>query len=137
MYRLILTLFFICTVNCQLLPVIYSAPSAVSHQSQIHVKHSSNVIATPLVYSPVVYATYPSKEEINGELFLTPVVSDAVLTPIALTLFHNMPLARALEHPIQIGQGQDSIETEISITQSTGKTIVEETTDNIVLSTQG
>lgn len=137
MYRLILISFFICTVNCQLLPVIYSAPSAVSHQSQIHVKHSSNVIATPLVYSPIVYATYPSREELKSELLLTPVVSDAGLTPIALTIFQNMPLARALEHPIQIGQGQDSKEVVTNTIQSTGKTNVEETTENIVLSTQG
>lgn len=106
MLKHILLLCLLYQVNCQILPVIYAAPSSVSHQSRIDVKHTPQIIATPLVYSPTVYAIYPNKEK-ESNIVLTPVTSDMLLTPIAFTFFHNLPLSRALEHPIII-ENQDS-----------------------------
>ena len=109
---LILCLFY--KVNSQILPVIYAAPSSVSHQSRIDVKHTPQIIAAPLVYTPAIYATYPIEEK-NNNIALTSVLSDKV--PIALTFFHNLPLARALEHPIVI-ESQDSNEAEKQVVNS-------------------
>lgn len=103
MLRLILVLFSIYQVKCQLLPVIYAAPSAVSHQSRIDIKHSPGIISSPLIYSPAVYATYPLKGD-TREVVLSTVTGDTVYTPIALSFFHNLPLARALEHPVSINR---------------------------------
>lgn len=89
-------------------PLIFAAPSAVSHQSRIDVKHTPGFLSTPLIYSPVIYASHP-KTEIHREAIIAPVLTtDTLLTPIALSFFHNLPLARALEHPISIEKAQES-----------------------------
>lgn len=110
MLRLILVLFSIYQVKCQLLPVIYAAPSAVSHQSRIDIKHSPGIISSPLIYSPAVYATYPLQGD-TREVVLSTVTGDTVYTPIALSFFHNLPLARALQHPVSINQDRVSAES--------------------------
>lgn len=112
MFRPILFLCLLFEFNCQLLPVIYAAPSSVSHQSRVDIKNIPQIIATPLVYSPVIYATYP-KDGKKSDIVLTQVRSDTVLAPIALTLFHNLPLARALEHPIII-ESEDATENQLT-----------------------
>lgn len=84
-------------VQGYLSPLIYAAPSAVSHQSRIDIKHTP-LISAPLFYSPAtIIATHPS------QTIVSPIIaSDTLLTPIALSFFHNLPLARALEQPISL-----------------------------------
>ncbi|CAB3251470.1 unnamed protein product [Arctia plantaginis] len=36
--------------------------------------------------------------------------ADTILTPVALTFFHNLPLSRALEHPISLDKVQEQNE---------------------------
>lgn len=87
----------------QLAPLIFAAPSAVSHQSRIDIRHTPGFIS-PLVYSPI--ASYTAVKE--SELVLPPLVrTEFYFTPVALTFFHNLPLARAIEHPISIERVQE------------------------------
>ncbi|CAH2240314.1 jg25858 [Pararge aegeria aegeria] len=114
MFKLIIVLFswyLVNQVKSQLLPVIYAAPSAVSHQSRIDVKHTPGIITPSIIYSPTIYATYPLKVEKPREVVLRRMTGDTVLTPIALSFFHNLPLARALEHPVSINQDNESTES--------------------------
>ncbi|KAJ8713436.1 hypothetical protein PYW07_013806 [Mythimna separata] len=100
-----------CAVHGQIVPLIYAAPSAVSHQSRIDIKHSPGFIAGPLIYSPAttLYASHQPGDK-PRETVLTPVfTADTILTPVALSFFHNLPLARALEHPISIDKVQEEI----------------------------
>lgn len=97
----------------QYAPLIFAAPSAVSHQSRIDIRHSPEFVSAPLVYSPL--AVYPSAAEAASDSFLTPVIkADQLFIPVALTFFHNLPLARALEHPISI----DKIREEVNAAQN-------------------
>lgn len=83
-------------VQGYLSPLLYAAPSAVSHQSRIDIKHTP-LISAPVFFSPAVVATQPA------QTIMTPIIaSDTLLTPIALSSFHNLPLTRSLEHPIPI-----------------------------------
>ncbi|KAJ0178340.1 hypothetical protein K1T71_006163 [Dendrolimus kikuchii] len=95
-------------VQCHSGPLVFAAPSAVSHQSRIDIKHTPSYIATPVVYSPI--STIYASGSIAGyaqEAVLTPILpTDTLLTPVALSFFHNLPLARALEHPISIDKAQ-------------------------------
>ncbi|XP_059053827.1 uncharacterized protein LOC131848090 [Achroia grisella] len=112
MIRLFLTISVIAKVQCNM-PIIYAAPSAVSHQSRIDIKHTPAIISAPLVYSPAttIYASHPEAENNKKVLAFAPTLtSNTVLTPIALTIFHNLPLARALEHPISIDKLQEAYE---------------------------
>lgn len=89
----------------QLAPLIYAAPSAVSHQSRVDIKHTPGFISAPLIYSPAttIFASQPQRLEVASDTVLTP-----ILTPIAFSFYHNLPLARALEHPISIEAMQES-----------------------------
>lgn len=81
-------------VQGHLTPLLYEAPSAVSHQSRIDIKHTP-LISQPLFYSPVTLVATPA------HTIVTPIIaSDTVLTPISLSFYHNLPLARALEQTI-------------------------------------
>ncbi|KAG7296104.1 hypothetical protein JYU34_021199 [Plutella xylostella] len=104
---MLFTIVILCVVSCassHLGPVIYAAPSAVSHQSRIDIKHTP-VLSAPLIYSPTIYATHP--RAIVADTVLTPVVPvDTVFSPVALGVFHNLPLARALKHPVSIEKAQ-------------------------------
>ncbi|KAJ2944318.1 hypothetical protein O0L34_g18308 [Tuta absoluta] len=109
MNRLIelLSIFFVIDqAHGHLVPIIYAAPSAVSHQSRIDIKHSSG-IPSPLVYTPLttIYATHP-KPLLSETVFSPVLATDTLLTPVALSVFHNFPLARALEHPISLDKVQ-------------------------------
>ncbi|CAH0584221.1 unnamed protein product [Chrysodeixis includens] len=109
MIKLIILVSVVCTVHGQIFPLIYAAPSAVSHQSRIDVKHSPGFISSPLIYSPAA-TLYESQKSIESprQTVITPVfTSDTILTPVALSFFHNLPLARALEHPISIDKVQN------------------------------
>lgn len=108
MIRLLLIVSVFCNVYCNR-PIIFAAPSAVSHQSRIDIKHTPGFISAPLIYSPAttIYASHPNAE-VPREAILAPVLTtDTLLTPIALSFFHNLPLARALEHPISIDKAQE------------------------------
>ncbi|CAG9793828.1 unnamed protein product [Diatraea saccharalis] len=105
----ILSIVFITTAHCQVAPLIYAAPTAVSHQSRVDVKNTPGFISAPLIYSPAII----SPKEVTNEAVITPVLAvDTVLTPIALTFFNNLPLSRALKHPISIGMMQEEAERE-------------------------
>uniref|UniRef100_A0A2H1V1N3 SFRICE_014036 n=1 Tax=Spodoptera frugiperda TaxID=7108 RepID=A0A2H1V1N3_SPOFR len=109
MIRLLLFVGVLCEVYGDLVPLIYAAPSAVSHQSRIDIKHSPGFVAGPLIYSPAatVYANQQLENKVR-EAVITPVfTADTILTPVALSFFHNLPLARALEHPISIDKAQE------------------------------
>lgn len=108
MLRTLFVITVISKVHSHVVPLIYAAPSAVSHQSRIDIKHSPSFISTPIIYSPAaILASHP--KEIASETVLTPIVAtDTVLTPVALSFFHNLPLARALQHPISIDMVQNS-----------------------------
>lgn len=84
-------------VQGYLSPLLYTAPSAISHQSRIDIKHTP-FISAPLFYNPAtIVATQPA------QTVVAPIIaSDTLLTPIAFSFFHNLPLARALEHPISL-----------------------------------
>lgn len=110
MIRLLLFVGVLCEVYGDLVPLIYAAPSAVSHQSRIDIKHSPGFVAGPLIYSPAatVYANQQLENKVR-EAVITPVfTADTILTPVALSFFHNLPLARALEHPISIDKAQEN-----------------------------
>lgn len=94
-------------VTADIGPLIFAAPSAVSHQSRVDIKHSA-VNTSPLIYSPgTFYARHPARAVVASETILTPVITDdTVLTPIAFGFFHNLPLARALKHPVSIENAQ-------------------------------
>lgn len=82
-------------VQGYLSPLLYAAPSAVSHQSRIDVKH------TPFISAPLFYNTATIVATQPAQTVVAPIIaSDTLLTPIALSFFHNLPLARGLEHPI-------------------------------------
>ncbi|XP_022830352.1 uncharacterized protein LOC111359135 [Spodoptera litura] len=109
MIRLLLFVGVLCEVYGDLVPLIYAAPSAVSHQSRIDIKHSPGFVAGPLIYSPAatLYANHQIENKVR-EAVITPVfTADTILTPVALSFFHNLPLARALEHPISIDKAQE------------------------------
>ncbi|CAK1556208.1 unnamed protein product [Leptosia nina] len=104
MLRQILFFLYVLTyAQCQVLPLIFAAPSAVSHQSRIDIKRTP---VTPLIYSPSGVFGSNFKEIQPNRRVDTTIYTDAVLTPIALTFFHNLPLARALEHPISLSEVQ-------------------------------
>ncbi|CAG9561161.1 unnamed protein product [Danaus chrysippus] len=124
MLSLLLVLYLSYNVDCHLLPVVYAAPSAVSHQSRIDVK-STPAFITPVLYSSTVYATYPGKVDENSNTVYSPVLSDTVLTPVALSYFHNLPLARALQSPVFIHEedlNADDKDPENNDSQSTTNT---------------
>lgn len=109
MITLLLVVSAMCAVRGQIVPLIYAAPSAVSHQSRVDIKHSHGFISGPLIYSPStsLYASHKPDDK-PQETVLTPVfTADTILTPVALSFFHNLPLARALEHPISIDKVQE------------------------------
>ncbi|KAH9637195.1 hypothetical protein HF086_016217 [Spodoptera exigua] len=109
MIRLLLFVGAMCEVYGDIVPLIYAAPSAVSHQSRIDIKHSPGFVAGPLIYSPAapLYAHHQLENKVR-EAVITPVfTADTILTPVALSFFHNLPLARALEHPISIDKAQE------------------------------
>ncbi|KAJ8716168.1 hypothetical protein PYW08_013453 [Mythimna loreyi] len=111
MITLFLVVSAMCVVHGQIVPLVYAAPSAVSHQSRIDIKHSPGFIAGPLIYRPAttLYASHLPDDK-PRETVLSPVfTADTILTPVALTFFHNLPLARALEHPISIDKVQEEI----------------------------
>lgn len=90
-------------VHGHVLPWIYAAPSAVSHQSRIDIRHSPGFVQAPLIYSPAASLFASHQSQIASDTVLTPIfASDAVLTPIGLSFYHNLPLTRALEHPVSI-----------------------------------
>lgn len=109
----LLLIVFVNQVSSNLVPIIYAAPSAVSHQSRIDIKHSSNYVATPLIYSPGTILSNGPKMTVNNDIVL-PMIPNAVLT-----LYHT-PLSRALAQPISIDtrEAQDMI------------MVVEDETDN-------
>lgn len=99
-------IFIACVTNLvqgYLTPLLYAAPSAVSHQSRIDIKHTPHISA-PLVYHPAsIVATH------SPSTIVSPIIaSDTLLTPIALIFYHNLPLARALEHPISVNKLQEA-----------------------------
>lgn len=101
MFRILFVVSVISKVHSHVAPLIYAAPSAVSHQSRIDIKHTPALISTPLIYSPAIFTSHP--KEVASEALFTPILaSDTVFTPVALNLYHNLPLARALQHPISI-----------------------------------
>lgn len=120
MITLVLLVCAICKVHGQLVPLIYAAPSAVSHQSRVDITHTPGFISAPLIYSPAT--TLYSSHQVDGkarEAVVTPVfASDTILTPVALSFFHNLPLARALEHPISIDKMQQENEQNDEATQN-------------------
>lgn len=101
-------IFLVCVLRQtqgQLAPLIFAAPSAVSHQSRIDIRHTPGFISTPFLYSPI--APYTTVKE--SESVLPPVLRpESYFTPVALTFFHNLPLARALENPISIEKVQEA-----------------------------
>lgn len=111
MFRTFFVLTVIAKVQSHAVPLIYAAPSAVSHQSRIDIKHDPGFIS-PVVYTPAIL---PSHLKVASEAVVAPIVSShAVLAPVALSFFHNLPLARALEHPISIDVIQNSYKKENS-----------------------
>ncbi|CAB3259815.1 unnamed protein product [Arctia plantaginis] len=111
---MITLLFFvstICVVRGQLVPVIYAAPSAVSHQSRIDIRHSP-YISGPLLYNPpkFLYEKHSADEKTRDSIIKSMFTADTILTPVALTFFHNLPLSRALEHPISLDKVQEQNE---------------------------
>lgn len=88
----------------QLAPLIFAAPSSVSHQSRIDIRHTPGFISAPLVYSPI--AVFPAVKE-SESVLPTLVRSEHYFTPVAFTFFHNLPLARALERPVSIKKAQE------------------------------
>lgn len=89
------------------MPFIYTAPTVVSHQSRIDVQHSPGFIAGPLIYPSTIFASHPNTQSNNA--VVTPVLTtNTVFAPIALSFFHNLPLARALQHPVTIEKAQDT-----------------------------
>uniref|UniRef100_A0A2A4JFW4 DUF4794 domain-containing protein n=1 Tax=Heliothis virescens TaxID=7102 RepID=A0A2A4JFW4_HELVI len=121
-------------VRGQIVPLIYAAPSAVSHQSRIDIKHSPGFIAGPLIYSPAatLYASHEPKVKVQ-ETVLTPVfTADTILTPVALSFFHNLPLARALEHPISIDKVQEEQSQNDKLMEEKMKTVDKEVLNMIV-----
>lgn len=121
MIKLITLVSVLCSVRGQIFPLIYAAPSAVSHQSRIDIKHSPSFISSPLIYSPAA-TLYEHQKSIERprQTVITPVfTSDTILTPVAVTFFHNLPLARALEHPISIDKvQQESAQDDSSMIQN-------------------
>lgn len=119
-------------VHGQLVPLIYAAPSAVSHQSRIDIAHSPGFITGPLIYSPAatLYATHQSENnDKSREAVITPVfTADTIFTPVALSFYHNIPLARALEHPISI----DKVQEETAQNDELAKQNVESSNDEEV-----
>lgn len=108
-----LALFFILVIHqvcgAHLIPLIYAAPSAVSHQSRLDIKHAS-FLSTPIVYSPetAVHVNIPTKITTGSHPVLTSVLApDTFMAPIALTFYHNLPLSRALENPVSIDKAQE------------------------------
>lgn len=99
--------FLVCVlhkIQGQLASLIFTAPSAISHQSRIDMSHTPGFISAPLVYSPI--AGYTAVKE--SEPVLLPLVrTEHYFTPVVLTFFHNLPLARALQHPISIKKTQE------------------------------
>lgn len=99
-------------VRGQLVPLIYTVPSAVSHQSRVDIRHSPGFISEPLIYNPpkVLYQKHTADEK-TQETILTPIfTADTIITPVALSFFHNLPLSRALEHPISLDKVQEQNE---------------------------
>lgn len=107
MIRLILISCAVTKVCCHILPLIYAAPSAVSHQSRIDIRHSPGFVQAPLIYSPAATLFASHQKQIASDTVFTPIFSDTILTPIALSYYHNLPLARALQHPVAIGKVQE------------------------------
>lgn len=106
MIRLLLLVCAVCKAQGHYAPLIFAAPSAVSHQSRIDIRYNPGYVSAPLVYSPL--AIYPSPAEAASDSIFTPVIkADQLLTPVALTFFHNLPLARALERPVSIDKIQE------------------------------
>lgn len=104
----------VCQVQCRSGTLIFIAPSAVSHQSRIDIKHIPGYIASPIVYNPIS-TIYTSGSIAAQEAILTPILpTDTLLTPVALSFFHNLPLARALEHPISVDKTQEESNIEIN-----------------------
>lgn len=107
-----LAIFFVFVIHqvcgSHLIPLIYAAPSAVSHQSRIDIKLAP-FMSTPFIYSPeaAIHLNIPTKVTAASDPALTSVLpSDTFIAPIALTFFHNLPLSRALGQPISIHKGQ-------------------------------
>lgn len=141
MLRILFVVCVISKVHSHAVPLIYAAPSAVSHQSRIDIKHSPALISTPLIYSPATIFTSHPKEA--SETVLTPLfTSDTVFTPIALSFYHNLPLARALQHPISIdivespkkedGENIDILPQEEKEISTEGAISMEKVSENII-----
>lgn len=132
MITLLLFLSVMCTVHGQIVPLLYAVPSAVSHQSRIDIRHSPGFITGPLVYSPgTTLHTSHQPNDKPQETLVTPIfTADTIFTPVALSFFHNLPLARALEHPISIDKVQEENAQNESFTifdDDTQNTIITET----------
>jgi hypothetical protein len=126
----ILLIVFVTTARSQIAPLIYAAPSAVSHQSRVEVKHTPSFISAPLIYSPAAIIT-SLPAEVKKETIITPIfATDTVLAPIALSFFNNLPLARALKHPISIDEAQENYERNIKSQREDNEEI---TTDGITI----
>ncbi|KOB74591.1 putative cuticle protein [Operophtera brumata] len=105
MIRIFLLVCVLRNAQGQYAPLIFAAPSAVSHQSRIDIRHTPGFISAPFVYSPI--AAYTAVKE-SESIFPAVIRSEPYFTPVALTFFHNVPLARALEHPISIEEAQEA-----------------------------
>lgn len=104
MIRIIFLVCVLSNAQGQFDPLIFTAPSAVSHQSRIDIRHDPGFISVPFVYSPI--AAYTDVKE-REYVFPAAIRSQPYLTPVALTFFQNLPLARALDHPISIDKIQE------------------------------
>ncbi|CAH0398716.1 unnamed protein product [Chilo suppressalis] len=101
----ILFVVFVTTTFCEAASLIYASPTAVSHQSRVDIKHTPGFLSAPLIYSPTILA---GANEVTNGAVITPVLAvDTVLTPVALSFFNNLPLARALKTPISIEKLQE------------------------------
>lgn len=104
--RMLFELFLFATVCLSVghgASVIYTAPSAVSHQSRIDIRHSP---LHSFVYSPATVFAHPARTIItNDHHIITPVIStNHVLTPVAYSYYHDLPLARAMKDPVSLLQ---------------------------------
>lgn len=115
MIKIILIAYLFNLVQGYLTPLIYAAPSAVSHQSRIDIKHNP-IISAPLIYNPGQAIVAIHSEPARA--IVAPIIAtDTLLAPVALSFFHNLPLARALKHPISIEEVQEDKAVENVVAQ--------------------
>lgn len=109
---ILFVIFTLTSAQSHIVPLIYAAPSAVSHQSRIDIKTKPAFVSSPLIYSPstsILLHKPPETLFVKHEL-LSPISEANVLTHVAYGFYNNLPLARALQHPVYIKENLDNLQ---------------------------